>query len=254
MISDLPKHVFRSSKFYFVWYIQQLLVADTISYVPRSSSYTHQVSDCHFNLVTTPSSSIDLTSQSVPHLSLPFLCRIFLILDKFKIEMTKDSLHHAGKNGEHSYGENLPNAAKNGEHSSVENFHGDNLNPHNINKLSCTHQSLQETQHLFHTECCLNFVGPEHQSSKIYEYLTKRPIKSNQHMDNTNAFSNYVKTKLNHGLRFSEVDLSYLKRETTKHGYSLMDVDWGGNIGPTTHQVDACSCKLTGEENSESTI
>ena len=57
--------------------------------------------------MTTPSSSIDLTSQSVPHLSLPFLCKIFLILDKLKIEMTKDSLHHAGKNGEHSYGENL---------------------------------------------------------------------------------------------------------------------------------------------------
>ena len=49
--------------------------------------------------MTTPSSRIDLTSQSVPHLSLPFLCRIFLILDKLKIEMTKDSLHHAGKTG-----------------------------------------------------------------------------------------------------------------------------------------------------------
>ena len=99
-----------------------------------SSSYTHQVSDCHSNLVTTPSSSIDLTSQSVSHISLSFLCRIFLILDKLKIEMTKDSLHHAGKNGEHFYGENLHNAGKNGEHSCVENFHGDNLNPHNINK------------------------------------------------------------------------------------------------------------------------
>ena len=128
-----------------VWYTQ-LIVADTTFSVPRSSSYTCQVSDYHSNLVTTPSSSIDLTSKSVHHLSLPFLCRIFLMMNKLKIEMTKDSLHHAGKNGEHSYGENLHNAGKNGEYSCVENFHGDNLNPHNINKLSCTHQSLQETQ------------------------------------------------------------------------------------------------------------
>ena len=49
--------------------------------------------------MTTPSSSIDLTSQSVPHLSLLFLCRILLIHDKVKTEMTKDSLHHTGKNG-----------------------------------------------------------------------------------------------------------------------------------------------------------
>ena len=39
-------------------------------------------------------------------------------------------------------GQNLHNAAKNGEHSCVENFHGDILNPHNINRLSCTPQSL----------------------------------------------------------------------------------------------------------------
>ena len=163
MISDLPKHYFWSSKFYFVWYTQQLIAADTTLSVPRSSSYTPQVSDCHSNLVTTPSSSIDLTSQSVPHSSLPFLCTIFLILDKLKIEMTKDSLHHAGKNGEHSYRENLHNATKNGEHSCVENFHGDNLNAHNINKLTYTHQGLQRTQHLWHPEHCLIFVRPEQQ-------------------------------------------------------------------------------------------
>ena len=114
----------------------------------------------------------------------------------------------------------------------MENFHGDNLNPYNINKLSCTHQSLQEIQHLCHPEHCLIFVGPEHQASKIYEYLTNRHIKSNQHMDNPNAFSNYVKTTLNHGFSPSEVDLGDLKRETTKHGSSLMEVDWGGNIDP----------------------
>ena len=130
--------------------------------------------------------------------------------------MTKDSLHHA---------------AKNGEHSCVEIFHGDNLNKHNVNKLSCTHQSLQETQHLCHPEHCLTFVGPEHQSSKIYH-----------------AFRNYVKTTFNNGLSLSEVDLSHLKRETTNHGSNLMEVDWGGNIdsnytsttkhGPSLMEVD----------------
>ena len=125
--------------------------------------------------MTTPSSSIDLTSQSVPYLSLSFLCRICLVLYKLKIEMIKDLLYHAVKNGEDSYyGENLHNANKNGEHFCVEDFHGENLNPHNINKLSYSHQSL-----------------PEHQPSKIYEYLTKRHIKSNQYMDNPNAFSNH---------------------------------------------------------------
>ena len=133
----------------------------------------------------------------------------------------------------------------------MENFHGDILNPHNINKLSCTHESLQETQHLCHPEHCLIFVGPEHQASKIYEYLTKRHIKSNQHMDKPNAFSNYVKTTLNHGLSLSKVDLGDLKRETTKHGPSLMEVDWGGKIKPN---YTSSGCMLSGEENSESTM
>ena len=130
--------------------------------------------------------------------------------------MSKDSLQHA---------------AKNGEHSCAENFHGDNLNPPKINMLSCTHQSLQETQHLCHLEHCLTFVGPEHQPSKIYH-----------------AFSKYVKTTFDNGLSLSEVDLSYLKRETTNHGTNLMEVDWGGNIdssyisttkhGPSLMEVD----------------
>ena len=49
--------------------------------------------------MTTPSSSIDLTSQSVPHLSLSFLCWNLFILDKLRIEMTRDSSYHAGKKG-----------------------------------------------------------------------------------------------------------------------------------------------------------
>ena len=152
--------------------------------------------------MTTPASSIDLTSKSVHYLSLPILCRIFLILDKLKIEMTKDSLQHA---------------AKNGEHSCVEN------------KLSCTHQNLQETQHLCHSEYCLIFVGPEHQFSKIYH-----------------AFNNYVKTTFNNGLSLSEVDLIHL--ETTNHGSNLMEVERGRNIdfnytsttkyGPRLMEVD----------------
>ena len=55
---------------------------------------------------------------------------------------------------------------------------------------------------------------------------------STQHMDNPNAFSNYVRTRLDLGLSLSEVNLGDLKRETTKHGSSLMEVDWGGNIEP----------------------
>ena len=90
------------------------LLVQTIFYVPRSSSCIHQVSDYDSNLVTTPFSSIDLTSQSVSHLSVSFLCIILLILDKLKIEMTKDPLCHAGNDGEHFYGENLHNAANNG--------------------------------------------------------------------------------------------------------------------------------------------
>ena len=73
-------------------------------------------------------------------------------------------------------------------------------------------------------------------------------------MYSPHAFNNYVKTILNHGLSLSEGDLADLKRESTKHGPSLMEVDWEKNSSPTTHQVDACSCKLTGEENSDSTI
>ena len=45
---------------------------------------------------------------------------------------------------------------------------------------------------------------------------------TNQHMDNPNVLSNYVKTTPTHGLSLSEVDLSHLVRETTRHGSSLM--------------------------------
>ena len=55
-------------------------------FVPKPSSGTNQVSDCHSSLVTTSSSR--------------------WILDKPKIEVIKALIHHIGKNGEHFYGEN----------------------------------------------------------------------------------------------------------------------------------------------------
>ena len=101
---------------------------------------------------------------------------------------------------------------------------------------------------------CLIFVGPEHQASKIYEYLTKRHIKSNQHMDSPNSFINYVKTTLNHGLSLSEVDLGDLKRETTKHAPSLMEVDCGGNLRPNYTSSGCMLMQVDWGENSESPI
>ena len=46
-----------------------------------------------------------------------------------------------------------------------------------------------------------------------------------------------------------QVDWGYPKGEPTKDGPSLMEVDWEKNYS-TTHQVDACSWKLTWEANS----
>ena len=71
----------------------------------------------------------------------------------------------------------------------------------------------------------------------IYEYPTKRHIKSNQHMDILHEFSNCVRETSNHGLTPSEVDWDDPKWEPTKHGpnhtsnvYMLMEVDWGGKL------------------------
>ena len=54
-------------------------------HMPKSTSETNRVSDCHSSLVTTPSSR--------------------LILDEPKIEVAKALIHHIGKNREHFYGE-----------------------------------------------------------------------------------------------------------------------------------------------------
>ena len=110
--------------------------------------------------------------------------------------LSKDLMHHAGRNG---------------EHSCVENLHGDDLYPHNINKHSCTLQSL-----------------PEHQASKMYVYPTKKHIKSIQDMDILHAFSNYVRETFNHGPNLSAVDWGgKLKLHHTSCGPTLMEVDWG---------------------------
>ena len=53
---------------------------------PISSSETDQVSNSHSNFMTTPSSR--------------------MIIDKFKIDVTKDPINLVRKNGEHFYGEN----------------------------------------------------------------------------------------------------------------------------------------------------
>ena len=109
--------VLKSSKPYFAWLIQQSVAANTTSSVTRCLYCMCQVSHCHSNLVTNPS-------------SLSSFCRIPFILGKLNIELTKNPLHHAGKNGEHSCGENLYNRGENGEHSCVENFHGNNCWKH----------------------------------------------------------------------------------------------------------------------------
>ena len=139
----------------------------------------------------------------------------------------------------------MNNAAKNREHSGVENSHGDNLNPHNINKLSCTHQSLQETHHLYHLEHCLIFVGPEHQHSCVeipHGNSTKSCIKSKQHMYNTHEFNNYVKTKLN-TIDSAPQKLTWpiLKEKQQNMDPASWKMTREEKSSPTPHHEDACS-------------
>ena len=124
----------------------------------------------------------------------------------------------------------MHHAGRNGEHSCVENFHGDDIYPHNINRHSCTYQSL-----------------PEHQVSKLCEYLTKRHIKSYQHMEGLNAFSNYVKTTLNLGSSLKEVDWGgNIDPKYTSSRCMLMEVDWEENSESTTY-MNVCPVKVIGE-------
>ena len=79
--------------------------------------------------------------------------------------------------------------------------------------------------------------------NSIHEYPTKRHIKSNQHMGILHEFSNCVRETSNHGLSPSEVDWGDPKGEPTKHGpnytsnvYMLMEVDWGGKLNCTSYR------------------
>ena len=121
----------------------------------------------------------------------------------------------------------MPHAGRNGEHSWMENFHGDDIYPHNINmnKHSCTYQSL-----------------PEHQVSKLCKYLTKRHIKSYKHMEGLNTFSNYVKTTLNLGSSLKEVDWGgNIDPNYTSSECMLMEVDWGCKL---KLNYTSCGCML----------
>ena len=107
----------------------------------------------------------------------------------------------------------------------MENFHGDAIYPRNINKHSCTYQSL-----------------PEHQVSKLCEYLTKRLTKSYQHIECLNAPSNYVKTTLNLRSSLKEVDCGgKLKFNYTSSECMLMEVDWGDKL---KLNYTSCGCML----------
>ena len=84
--------------------------------------------------------------------SLSSFCRIPFMLGKLKIELTKNPLYHAGKNGEHPWGKNLYNDVENWEYSSEESFHGNNTKMHikshytwQIFKIPC---SLDDNQHM----------------------------------------------------------------------------------------------------------
>ena len=120
------------------------------------------------------------------------------------------------------------------KHIYGENIHGDNLNPHNINKLCCSHQSPQETQHLFLPEVCLGSVRPECQPSKIYESLAGKHIKYynagpvSQHpslLDGNHHMSKYAWI----GQGFSSV------KKIPNHGHSITEVDQGGHDSSPNH-------------------
>ena len=225
----LCKTDFCITKFYFVWYIQQFIVADTTFSVPRSSSYTNQVSDCHSNLVTTPSSSIDLYFESVPYLSLSFLCRICLILDKLKIEMIKTHCIMLVRMGSIPMEKTCIMLLTMGIISLWR------ISMEMISTLT-TSTSLVVPIRAYKR---LSIVAI--QSSKIYH-----------------AFSNYVKTTFNNGLNLMEVDwggnIDFNYTSTKKHGPSLMEVDWGGIIDPN-HTSSGCMLKqVDSGGNSESMI
>ena len=74
-----------------------------------------------------------------------------------------------------------------------------------------------------------------------YMHIPLEAIKSNEHMGILHAFSNCMRATFNHGISPSEVDWGDPKGEPTKHGPSIMEVDWRGNLMPN---YTSCRCML----------
>ena len=122
--------------------------------------------------------------------------------------------------------------------------------PSGTSRVSDCHSSLVTTpssRRILHkskievTKLLIHHVGkngkPFYGENSIYEYCTKRHIKSNQHMGILHEFINCVRETSNHWLSPSEVDWV-----DPKENLKSMD--------PTTHQMYICSWKLTREVNS----
>ena len=137
----------------------------------------------------------------------------------FTANITKSFLLHADKNGEHFCEEKLHNGNENGEHIYVENFYGDNLNPHNINKLSCSHQDPQETQHLCFLELCLESLTGKHIKYYNAGQVSQHPslLEGNHHVSTFPLLTKYPRI----GQGFHSV------KEIPYHGHSMSEVDWG---------------------------
>ena len=125
-----------------------------------------------------------------------------MIPGKLKIEVTKDPIHHVGKNGAFLWG-NLIYEYPPKRHTKS--------NQH----MGILHLFSKSNQHM----------GILHAFSK-----------PNQHMCILHAFSNCLRETFNHGLSPSEDDWGDPKGETTKllkytsSGNMLMEVDWRGNL------------------------
>ena len=144
--------------------------------VPRSSSDTDRVSDCNSSLVTTPSSR--------------------MIPGKLNIEVTKDTIHHVGKNGEHFYGENFIYEYPSKRHTESNNQH-----------MGILHAFSKSKQHM-------GILDP-FSKSKQHMGILHPFSKPNQHMGTLHPFSNCVRETFNHGLTPSEVHWGDPKGEPT---------------------------------------
>ena len=164
--------------------------------------------------------------------------------------MTTDSLHHAGKNGSISMENTCIMLVRMGS-IPVWRISMKIIATHTTSTSLVVPSRAYKRLNIFailSIALDLNIKPPR------YEYITKRHVKSNQPMDSPNAFSNYVKTTLNHELSLSEVDLADCKRETTKHGPSLMEVNQGGKIEPNNTSSGCMLMQVDRGGNSEPTI